>query len=185
MRSMLAKAVKAARLDRATYREAGKEPEAILHALGIVALVGIAYALGAAQAFVDISEAPLDLGSIGERLLGVWASIITMLFGWIIWSGLIYVTASKILGGGGAFRPTLRALGVGYGPGVLLALAPLPTVGSMISPAVLLWVLVTGVVAAHETQEIDWLGAVLAAILGWFLSFLVLPLLILQPLLGR
>ena len=89
--------------------------------------------------------------------------------------GLELPAGSRLLNGGAQYRQVLRALGLCYGPGVLLAAIAMPAVGVTFALVGSGWVLVAGVVAVHETQDVDWLGAALSAAPGWFLSFVVLP----------
>ena len=174
MRNMLSRAVRAALLNRGVFRDVAEDPTAILHAIGTVVLVGIAIGLGMEGALVDIGKPAAELGSIVDRLVGTWLSIMTTLVGWIVWAAVAFATGTWFLRGRAGFRPILRALGIGYGPGVFLVMAPMPGLGGVALVVGHLWVLVTGVVAVHETEEVDWFGAFLATVLGWFLGFVVL-----------
>ncbi len=89
------------------------------------------------------------------------------------------------MGGKAGFRKLLRALGIVYGPGVLLILLQVPGLGNIFSVIALVWILIAGVVALHELEEeIDWLNAVLATVPGWFVGFFIVPAPVLGPLLG-
>ena len=171
MRRMLARGLRAAMLDRALFREVGADPDAILHCTGIVALVGIALGLGLEGAVLATAGTPLTLDGLGDRLLALWLSIMTVMVGWILWTVLIYVTGTSLLGGKAGYRQVLRVLGMSYAPAVLLALVPVPGLGVLLRAASLLWVLVVSVVAIREAQQLDWVGAALSALLGWFLFF--------------
>ena len=174
MRNMLSRAMRAALLNRGVFCDVAEDPTAILHPTGIVVLVGIAIGLGLEGALADIGKPAAELGSIVDRLVGTWLAIMTTLVGWIVWAAVAFATGTWFLGGRAGFRPILRALGIGYGPGVLLVAASLPGVGPIALAVGHVWVLVTGVVAVHETGEVDWFGAFLATVLGWFLGFIVL-----------
>ena len=171
---MLARGLRAAMLDRALYREGSDDPDTILHATGIVALVGMALGLGLEGAVLATAGTPLSLGGLGERLVALWLSIMTVMVGWILWTVLVYVTGTGLLRGKAGYRQILRALGVSYAPAVLLVLAPVPQLGVLFRVASLLWVLVASVVAIREVQQLDWVGAALSALLGWFLFFFLL-----------
>ena len=175
MRAMIAQAIRAARLDRGAYRGLLEAPDAILHALGTVVLAGIAAGLGVMGVLVDVTELAVDAGSFSDRLVGLWLWIMTAMVGWVIWGVSCYLLGSRFLGGGAEYRLLLRALGICYGPAVLLTLIAVPWVGAPASAIGIVWVLVAGVVAVREIQDVDWLGAALSTIPGWFLSFLVLP----------
>ena len=80
----------AARFHRATYRDVLGDQQAILNALGIVILAGIAYAVGQSSAVGESAEQGLEAGAVGDRLLGVWFASITFMVGWLIWAGIAY-----------------------------------------------------------------------------------------------
>jgi len=184
MRAMLSRAIKAARLSRGLHRELREDPDAVLHALGTVVLVGIAIGLGAMGALVGIGDKPIELGGLVDRFLGVWLAVTTMLVGWVLWAGVIYFMGALFLDTGTGFRYILHSLGISYGPGVLLAINSFPVVGGPAFAVGSLWVLVAAVVAVRETQEVDWLGAFLSTFLGWFICFLFLPGFVLRHLLA-
>ena len=176
---MLSRAIRAALLKRDVYREVREDPGAVLHALGTVAAAGIAIGLGITGHRIAGAESSNTLGDI---LLVMWAATVTTLVGWVLWVVLGYLLGSRLLRGGATYRQVLRALGICYGPGVLLVAIAVPVAGGPIALAVSMWVLVAGVAAVHEIQDVDWLGAVLSTAPGWSLSFLVIPSAFLAPL---
>ena len=180
MRAMLSQAIKAARLNRAVYGGLKDDVDAILHALGAVILAGMAVGLGLMGVVVDLVEQPGELGSVVDRLLGLWIAIMAMLVGWIVWAAIIYVLGSRFLGGRAGYRIILRGLGICYGPAVLLILLTVPLVGNPASLIGAVWVLAAAVVATHEIQRMDWVGAILATAPGWLIAFLVLPAFLIQ-----
>ena len=181
---MLSRAIRAALLNRRIYREVADDPEAILSALGIVALVGIAMALGRSGVLVGVTAAPIEVGSFVDRLLEIWLAVMTMMVSWILWAVVIYLLGTRFLGGGAGYRQLIRILGIIYGPGILFLLIPVPFVGGAAFAIGALWVLVAGVVAVREVQQVDWVSAGLSTIVGWFLCLLVLPSVLLGPLPG-
>ena len=184
---MLSRAIRAALLKRDAYREVREDPGAVLHALGTVAAAGIAIGLGITGHRIAGAESSSALGDI---LLVMWAATVTTMVGWVLWVVLGYLLGSRLLRGGATYRQVLRALGICYrgalgicyGPGVLLVAIAVPVAGGPIALAVSIWVLVAGVAAVHEVQDVDWLGAVLSTAPGWSLSFLVIPSAFLAPL---
>jgi len=102
---MLYRAFRAARFDRATYRDVLRDQQAILNALGIVILAGIAYAVGQSSAVGEAAEQGLDAGAIGDRLLDAWFASVTFMVGWLIWAGIAYGVGRIFLSGGGACMP--------------------------------------------------------------------------------
>ncbi len=180
---MFVRALRAALLTRGIYNQAGDDPMAILHATGIVILAGLSLGLGLTGALIETPE-DVTLGQVEERLVWMWVFIITTLVGWIVWSVVAYMVGSRFLSGGAGFRKVLRAIGIVYGPGVLLMLLEVPVLGDYLSAVGLLWILVAGVVALHEVQDIDWLGAVLAAGPGWFIGMFIVPAPVIGTLFG-
>lgn len=174
MRRMLARGIRAVMLDRGLYRELGDDQDAILHSMGVVMLVGIALGLGLEGAVLATAGTPITLGGLGNRLLALWLTIVTVMIGWILWGVLIKLTGTDVLGGRASYRQILRALGMSYAPAVILVLVPMPWLGAFFRVVCLLWVLVSSVVALKETMNLDWIGAVLAVFLGWFLFFALL-----------
>ena len=162
----------------------GEDPIAILHALGIVILAGMAFGLGLTGLSVQDSDVPFDTARLADRLLGLWLSVITMMVGWIIWVLLAYLLGSRVMRGQASYRQVLRAIGICYGPAVLVSLISVPYVGDAAPVFGVFWVLVAGVAAMREVQKVDWLTALLATGPGWILSFFVLPVAFLQQLFG-
>ena len=183
MKNMLFRALRAARLNSAVFAEARDDPETVLHSLGIVALVGMAMGLGFMGLVLEGVDA-LDPVRMLERLVGVSAAVMTTLVGWVLWSAVAYILAGKFLSGGGGFRGMLRALGISYGPGVLMLLNNGEGIGQVAWIVGSLWVLVAAVVAVHEVNDVDWLGAFLSTLVGWGICFAFLPEVLLRPLLA-
>ena len=181
---MFSRAIRAALLKRQLYHEVREDPEAILNALGIVVLVGIAMGFSSLEVSIGEAADPTNLGNLADRAIGMWLIVMTTLVGWVLWAGVIYILGTKFLGGRGDYRLVLRSLGFGYAPGVLLSLELVPVIGDLLFIASLLWVLVSGVVAVHEAQQADWLGTFLTTFLGWVLCFLLLPGYIIYTLVG-
>ena len=171
MRRLIIRALKAARLDRATYREVSGDPMAVLHSLGTVVLAGMAIGLGMMGALTgDALESPGFAGLV-DRLYGTWLTVMIVMMGWILWAALVYAMSTLFLRGGAGFRQILRGLGMAYAPAVVLVLREVSYVGDPAVVAGYVWVLVAAVVAVHEAQKGDWLGAALSTVLGWFMCF--------------
>ena len=178
---MWRRGIGAALLRRQVFRDVSKEPEAILHALGIVVFVAISHGLGLMDIVIGETTHSFDVAALGERALNMWILIMGASAGWVIWSSIAYVLGSKFLRGGASFRSVLRVMGVSHSPGTLLLLMPIPVIGVGFAYLASLWVLVASVVAVHEIQDIDWVGATLSTIGGWFIFFLIIPGLIGSP----
>ena len=169
----------AAMLKKQFYGDILEDPGAIVHALGIVTLSGVA--IGAGLIGLSFLHDHDTLG-IWEIFLAVWAAVVTTLVGWLLWALVNYVLGSRLLGGGAQYRQILRALGICYLPMVTMVAIVLPDLGNVIMVVASVWVLVAGLVAVHEIQDVDWLGAGLSTVPGWVFSFLILPYGLLAPL---
>lgn len=184
MKNMFRLALMAARLNRDVFTNVCNDPSTIVHCTGIVILLGIAMGLGLMGIDVEKTN-PLDPNSILERLVGVWIAVMTTLVCWILWSTVTYVFASKFLGGKGKFRNTVRALGVSCGPGILMLFNNIPAFGFYAWVIGSMWVFAVSVMAVHEINDVDWLGAFLSTLVGWCLCFVFLPEVLLRPLLTQ
>ena len=181
MKGMLARGVRAALLRRWVYADVQSDPDAILHALGIVVLVGIASALATEDVLGQGAQDPFEPGRLTDRLIGLWMSIVTSLLSWVLWAMVAYVLGSKFLRGQATYQQLLRSLGITYAPGVLLAAGSMPVFGGPVATVGTIWVFVAAVVAVRETQGSDWIGAALSTFLGWFMLFVLLRAVVLGP----
>lgn len=172
-------ALMAAILKKHFYGDVLKDPGAILYILSMVTLSGIAIGLGL------IGRSLLDnnptLGLL-DTFLALWAAVIVTLVGWLLWALVNYVLGSKLLGGRAGYRQILRALGICYLPMLMTVTIAIPDFGNVITVVAAVWVLIAGLVAIHEIQDVDWIGAGLSTVPGWVLSFLILPQALLAPL---
>ena len=174
MRNMLLRAVDAALFKRGVYSDVGNDYQAILHALGVVMIAGVAFGISL-TGLEQTGSGGVDNERLANRLIGLWVTITTLLIGWITWVMLCYLLGSKLMRGGAGYRQLLRAIGICYGPAILILLMGVPRVGDIAPFVGLVWILIAGVAATHELQELDWLSSSLATLPGWILSFWVLP----------
>lgn len=150
-RSMTERMKGAALLQAAAFEEVEADTTATGQAAGVVILVAVAQAIGAA-----------GLG-IGEMLAGMGAALI----GWLVWAGVTYLVGDKLLGGTATWGELLRTLGFAQTPGLLLALAFLPVLGWLLRFGVAIWMLVAGIIALRQALDFGTGKAVLTAVLGW------------------
>jgi hypothetical protein len=172
---VLPRTIQASLLRRRLYEEIRQDPEVFMTALGTVILAGIGIGIGLMGSLTAVAEDGRSVGDVQAWLLGVWLAVVTTLVGWLAWTVVNYLLASKLLGGRAEYRQVLRALGLCHGPGVLLALTPVPAIGLGAAVGASIWVLVAALVAVHETQDVDWPGALLSTAPGWLLAFVFLP----------
>ncbi len=151
----------AARLDISTYEEVEADQTATGQAAGVVALVAVAQAIGAA----------------GEGALGIIAGLGGAMLGWLIWAGITYLIGAKLFGGTATWGELLRTLGFAQAPGVLYVLGIIPFFGGLVRVALAIWILIAGIIAIRQALDFSTGKAILTAVLGWLA--VTIPLLIL------
>lgn len=156
-RSMTDRMMGAARLDVSVYEEVEADGTATGQAAGVVAIVALCSAIG----------------GIGAGAQGVFSGLIAALVGWGIWAGVTYLIGDKLLGGTATWGELLRTLGFAQAPGVLFALGVIPLVGGLVSIAVGLWILVTGIVAIRQALDFGTGRAIATAVIG-FIPYVIL-----------
>ena len=152
--SFLERMIGAAKLDVGTYEEVEHDLDATAQAAGVVAIVAVCAAIGGA--------------SHGSG--GIIGRPIAALIGWLIWSGVTYVIGTRLLGGTATWGEMLRTIGFAHAPGVLYLLAGLPLLGSLVGPAVGIWMLAAGVIAVRQALDFSTGKALLTVLLGWVAS---------------
>lgn len=170
MRGMLYRAFMAARFDRATFRDVRADQEAILNALGIVILAGMAMAIGTSSPLGSSIPSSIDPTMVVARLYGIWFAVVTFMLGWLIWAGMAYVVGKAFQRDQVTFREILRVLGVCFGPGILFVFMAATPVSWIVFYAVSVWMLAAGVAALKEIRQSDWIGAIADCALGWVLG---------------
>lgn len=162
------RAIRAARLEDAVYDEVARDPDATTQAL----LVVIAAAI---------------LSGIGSITSGVGTLIGGLMFAplaWIIGSFLAYFVGTRVFKVQGVtWLEVARALGFAQGPGVFHVLGIIPILGGLISLAVSIWTLVTGVVALRAALRLTTQQAVITLLLSWVLAAIIVAV-VLGTLLG-
>ena len=148
----------AARLDISTYEEVEADKTATGQAAGVVALVAVAQAIGAA----------------GEGTLGIVAGLGGAMFGWLIWAGITYLIGAKLFGGTATWGELLRTLGFAQAPGVLYVLGIIPLLGGLVRIALAIWILIAGIIAIRQALDFSTGKAILTAVLGWLAVFIPL-----------
>jgi hypothetical protein len=150
----------AALLDVDTYEEVEADRTATGQAAGVVALVAVAQAIG----------------GVGEGGFGILSGIISALLGWLLWAGIAYLIGDKLLGGTATWGELLRTIGFAQTPGVLHVLGIIPVLGGIIRFGVVIWVLITGIIAIRQALDVSTGKAILTAVLGWLAMALPLAI---------
>ena len=162
MSSYAERLIGAAKLDVAIYEEVEADTRATGMAMATVALVAVAAGIGSAQFGVTV-------------LLG---GIIVQLVAWFIWAFLTFIIGTKLLPEAGTdctLDQMLRTLGFAAAPGLLLALAFIPLVGSLLRIIVPFWMLATMVIAVRQALDYQstW-RAIGVCLIGWLINLLVI-----------
>lgn len=160
-RTLVERAIGAARLDIPTYEEVEADREATGQAAVVVAVAAICSAIG----------------SIGDGTSGMIGGLIVAIVSWLVWSGVTYLIGTMFFGGTADWGELLRTLGFAQAPGVFYILGIIPILGGLVKFAVMIWVLVAGIVAIRQALDVSTGKAVLTAIIGWMA--LVIPMLLL------
>ena len=160
-RSLVDRAIGAARLDIPTYEEVESDRNATGQAAVVVAVAAVCSAIG----------------SIGEGTTGVIGALIGGILGWLVWSGVTYLIGTMLFGGTADWGELLRTLGFAQAPGVFYLLGIIPFLGVLVKLAVAIWVLVAGIIAIRQALDVSTGKAVLTAIVGWLA--LLIPMMLL------
>ncbi len=156
----------AAKLDVATYEEVEADTTATGQAMLVVVLSSVAAGIGA-------------LGSMG--IVGLLVGTIGALVGWFIWAGLIFIIGTKILPEPQTeadMGQLLRTIGFASSPGILRLLGFIPVLGTMLSFAVAIWMLVATVVATRQALDYKSTGRAVAVCAIGFVVYVVVSVVI-------
>ena len=158
--SIVERMIRAAKLDPQVYEEVEHDQSATSQALLVVVLGALAAGIGALY------------GGIGGLLVGIVAALI----GWAVYAWVAYWVGTTIFKGPhteATWGQLLRTLGFASSPRVLLVLGIIPVVGLFVGLAVLVWTLVTTVIAIRQALDFDTGRAIATAVVSWIALFLV------------
>lgn len=162
--SMIERMQGAAMLDVATYEEVEADTTATGQAAGVVAIVAVAWAIGAS----------------GEGGVAIFGGLVMAFLFWLLWAALTYLIGDKLLGGTATWGELLRTLGFAQSPGVLYVLGIIPFLGGFVRFVVWLWVLVAGIIAIRQALDFSTGKAVATAVVGWVILMIPVVLLFLS-----
>ena len=154
----------AALLDAATYEEVEADETATGQAMAVVVLASIAAGLG------ELSRS----GLVG-LLLGAAVALIA----WFIWAGITYVVGAKLMPESETeadLGQLLRTIGFSAAPGLARVVGVVPLLGTVLSFAIEVWMLVAMVVAVRQALDYRSTGrAVLVCVIGFavYLMFII------------
>jgi len=145
----------ALRLDAPTYDEIEHDESAPGQSAGVVALAGLAAAIGAASQ---------GGGSAVGAMLG-------SLLGWLVSTGFIWVVGVYFMKHTSNYKELLRTLGFASAPQLLMVLRGIPAIGGIIAFAATLWGLAAFVVAVRQALDVTTGRAVVVCILAIVVNF--------------
>jgi hypothetical protein len=149
-RSFFERVIGALRLDGATYEEIEHDPGALGQSAGVVALAGVAAAIGSA----------------GQGGGGAVGAMLGSLLGWLVSTGFIWVVGVYIMKHTSDYKELLRTLGFASAPQLLLVVRGIPVLGGIIALVTALWGLAAFVVAVRQALDVDTGRAVWVCILA-------------------
>jgi hypothetical protein len=162
MSVLIARMVRAARLDPSVYEEVEADKTTMRQAVSVVVLSSIAEGLGNA-----------GRGGIGWFVV----TAVAALLGWYVWSFLIYIIGTKILPGPETeadYGELLRTIGFASSPGIIRALGFIPGFHKIVSLIAALWMLAAMVIAVRQALDYpNTLKAVWVCVIGWLIQLTV------------
>ena len=132
---MIQKIIQASVLNTYIYEEISNNSSSIFGITYLVIFSGICLGFGVmSSSFISNPNDSSFLQQTINLIIGISIATSAVLAGWIIWSGLIYISTSKLLRGTAKYRQTLRAIGISYGPGILFLFTHIQIFGFRIFP---------------------------------------------------
>jgi hypothetical protein len=165
--------IRAAMLDTSLYEEVEHDSSATSQAMQVVLIVALASGIGGAL-WKLLTLNPIDAVS------GLVGGILVAVLGWLAWALVTYIIGAKVFGGTATYGEMLRTLGFAQSPNVLLVfmgvLGAIPLIGGLLRLALLIWVLLAGLIAIRQALDVGTGKAVLTAIIGWIVMFIIVAI---------
>ncbi len=162
MSSFTNRMIRAAKLDVNLYEEVEADKQAMGQAMGVVVLASLAAGIG-------------SVGTTGIN--GLFLGTVAALIGWFIWAFVTYFVGTKILPEPQTeadYGELLRTIGFSSSPGVLRILGVIPLLGTIITVACGIWMLVAMVIAVRQALDYKstW-RAVGVCVIGWIIQIIL------------
>jgi hypothetical protein len=158
---MLSRILGVFKLDANTFEEIEHDQGATGQAALVVVIVALLGGLGNA-AFTGFSS-----GDFFSGVLAFFGTLIIVLVGWIIWSGVIYLVGTRLFGGTADLGEMLRVVGFSYAPQVL---SIIPCIGWFLG---MIWTIAALYVAVKQGLDIDGGKAIGTILIGWVVSLVL------------
>jgi len=154
-RGLVDRMIGAALLQGDVYEEVEHDPEATAQAALVVVLGAVA----------------AGLGVLDESVVAFLVGIVAALIGWALYAYVAYWVGTRWFRSPQTeadWGQLLRTLGFATTPRVLLVLGIVPGIGALLGLIVLIWVLVTTVVAIRHALDLEetW-PAIATAVISW------------------
>ena len=163
--------VRAALLDRRSYREIAEDSRATGQAFVVVVLVAVSTGIGVLD-FESISA-----GEVLSGLRGLPSGIVLGSVGWVVWATVTYLIGRSALGRGKAavaWSRVARGVGFAQAPGIIRALGALPNLGLLIPVVAIVWILAAMVLAVSEAFHLESFRRSGLVVLAGFLPYLAI-----------
>lgn len=174
--AMISRGLRAAKLDVTLYNEVEADASLNREALTVVIIAAllsfVGSLVGALFSSVLGSVAGVNTSFFGLLLAAVFVSVWTVI-GYYIWSYLTWFIGTRFFGGTAEPGELMRTIGYAYAPQWLNVLNFIPCVGALLSIVVSIWSLVAGIIAIREALDVDTGKAVITAVIGWLVIFVV------------
>ena len=167
MASFTERMIGAAKLDVHTYEEVEADPNAI----------------GQAMIVVVISSVAAGIGSLAQAgVAGLVVGSVVALIGWFIWGFLTFIIGTKVFPEPETksnMGELLRTIGFAATPGVLKVFGVVPMLGTLISFAASIWMLVAMVIAVRQALDYKSTGrAIGVCLIGWVIYIIAVVFLL-------
>jgi hypothetical protein len=165
MNVLVARMVRAAKLDGTLYEEVEGDRGSRMQALGVVIISSIAFGLGT-----------------GAGLGGLVTGTIAAVLGWYLWAFITYIVGTRLLP-----EPTtradhgelLRTMGFANAPGVISVLGMIPGLRGIVIAVAQVWMLVAAIVAIRAALDYQstW-RAIAVVVIGWIVRLVLIILIV-------
>ena len=174
--AMISRGLRAARLDVTLYNEVEADASLNREALTVVIIAALLSFAGSLIGALFSSVIGSALGAsttfFGLLVAAVFVAVWTVI-GYYVWSYLTWFIGTRFFGGTAEPGELMRTIGYAYAPQWLNVLNFIPCVGAILSIVVSIWSLVAGIIAIREALDFDTGKAVITAIIGWLVIFVI------------
>lgn len=174
--AMISRGLRAAKLDVTLFNEVEADTSLNREALTVVIIAAllsfVGSVVGALFPSVLGSVAGVNTSFFGLLVAAVVVAI-WVVIGYYIWSYLTWFIGTRFFGGTAEPGELMRTIGYAYAPQWLRVLNFIPCIGPLLGILVSIWSLVAGIIAIREALDFDTGKAVITAIIGWLVIFVI------------